>query len=235
MSGSIPAVYWQMEVMSRGNTAVSGSIPRNLSRDRFPLDTEFTGYSEVNVVSTRLLGSIRPSLMLTNGHPDTWNELSLTGTQLSGTIPTMVSNNTWVHIWISQTRLSGTLSDVWSGAASLRELGLIETALSGTLPQLHRMMQSFGFASTRLSGSIPASYASLTSIHDVMGFNSSLRGDLSVVADWIGMRNCILFSATLSGTIPIPATTTNVKNMLLQRNQVSGHITNVGKCLLCVS
>ena len=231
LSGTLPASITQLPSLKNitlSNSSISGVLPAALGEDAMK------DFCKFDLSSTRLSGSFPQALMM-SGAPRSWfyckqiRLLIISGTQISGTVPIPdVSYQDsfltvqWGQLWISRTRLSGTLSEILISAEQLSQLFVQNTPVSGTLPQLNQAMRSFAFAVSRVSGTLPTSYASLSSIEHVIGFNTSLRGDLSVIAGWSSLWHLISFECQLSGTVPSIRNSTNMRSMLLEGNQLSG-------------
>lgn len=231
LSGTLPASITQLPLLENitlSQSSISGVLPAPLGED------SMKDFCKFDLSSTRLSGSIPQALMM-SGAALSWlyckqiRLLIISGTQISGTVPipdasiqNLLVTVHWGQLWISRTRLSGTLGTTLIRSEQLSQLFVQNTPVSGTLPALNQAMRSFAFAVSRVSGTLPTSYASLSSIEHVIGFNTSLRGDLSVIAGWSSLWDLISFECQLSGTVPSIRNSTNMRSMLLQGNQLSG-------------
>jgi Leucine-rich repeat (LRR) protein len=182
LSGDL-ALATLLEVVDfRGNSLV-GTIPNELgSLTRLSvlnfvgsefvgiIPSEIFGLTNLNVLnlagnaeaSTSLLGSIPSSI----GQMTSLKRLNLASTQISGSIPSEIEMTQLEDLNLTEIAVNGSMfSTIISHSSQLRRLDIHGTQVSGLFPELLAGgIEKLDFSSTLISGSIPSSIWSATSL-----------------------------------------------------------------------
>jgi hypothetical protein len=121
--------------------------------------------------------------------------------------------------------ISGTSPAELGGITSMLSLSLQQTMrLSGTIPASYSSLSStqFTYLSTRVSGTIPV-WAANPGLTRVMMAGSSLSGTLPLaITNMRSLQTAIWYNTRLSGTLPDLSLSTRLALVLQQSSQLSG-------------
>eukprot|EP01046_Picozoa_sp_COSAG06_P008706 COSAG06_NODE_442_length_15715_cov_16.651639_11_plen_1438_part_00 len=178
-----------------------------------------TRLEEMDLSVTRLSGTLPESV----GHMWSLMYTGLYSTRLSGTLPESVGNLARLeHTELYGTRLSGTLPESIGQLRSLRIVDLKRTRLSGTLPESVgqlRNLVSMCLYSTRLSGTLPASVGQLRSLERIDLHDAGFSGPLPSLANCISLVSLRL-SANGFTRLP-PALPPSLTHLYLNANPLN--------------
>ena len=156
--------------------------------------------------------------------------LNLYGNQLSGTIPAELGNLANLeHLDLSGNRLSGTIPAELGNLANLEHLDLSGNRLSGTIPaELANLpnLTSLNLSRNQLSGEIPAALGNLLSLPRLDLSGNQLSGAIPAeLGNLLNLESLSLNGNQLSGTIPAElGNLANLEHLDLSGNQLSGAI-----------
>jgi Leucine-rich repeat (LRR) protein len=205
LEGSVPPDGWDLppllEVLSLGNNSISGTLP--------PAWQLPPALQQLFLWGNPIFGSIPPGWTL----PDSLQMLELRATDLSGSLP-----ETWTlpaslrALDISHTGLAGGISEAWASRLpqGLQELRLSQNQLTGLPRQwnLPRSLQRLDLHSNPVHSTLLADW----------GFPSG-KGPSPLDT---GFARLSLANASMSGTIPQWALPSNMQELLLQENDLTG-------------
>jgi len=161
--------------------------------------------------------------------------LDLSGNQLSGGLPTSISNLPNLSVLrLRDNQLSGTIPSGLFSITSLEILELWFNQFSGIIPTtIGNLTNLTGLyiSNNQLSGTIPSEIGSLTNLVALYMANNQFTGSLPAsIGNLVNLTDFSVFNNQLSGTVPGSLTNlTNLAVLGLGRNQFSGDIpTGIG-------
>ncbi|KAH7571175.1 hypothetical protein JRO89_XS05G0263900 [Xanthoceras sorbifolium] len=222
LNGTIPSnttlsllPYLQVLILSY-NPRVIGAFPEfNSSNPLEVLDVSFTGFSG------RLPNSI--------GNLKSMTELNLQGCNFIGSIPASLGNLTKLtDLIISLNNFSSCIPPSLSNLQSVTRLDLRGNRFVGTIPENFvnlTQLSSLDLSDNQLSGPIPSSLSGLSNLESFYLFNNSLNGTIpSSISELVKLSSISVSSNYLSGEPYMFAKLTNLKNLDLSSNNLSGNL-----------
>jgi Leucine-rich repeat (LRR) protein len=133
--------------------------------------------------------------------------LSISGNQLSGSIPESLGNLSYLQFLIlGYNQLSGSIPDSLGNLSSLQSLYLYNNQLSGAIPESLGNLSHLQFLNlihNQLSDSIPESLGNLSSLQSLSLYNNQLSGSIpESLGNLSYLQFLILGDNQLSGSIP---------------------------------
>jgi hypothetical protein len=168
---------------------------------------------------------------------DTTN-LDLSFWQLTGYIheipPEIGQLTNLTHLRLSQNQLTGQIPPEIGQLANLYELDLSNSGISGQIPseigQLANLSRLYlgnthGYSGPRLSGEIPSEIGNLTSLEYLFLNRNELTGEIPPeIGNLTGLKRLLLDRNQLTGSIPSEINNTDLNDLDLSHNQLSGEI-----------
>ena len=164
------------------------------------------------------------------GTPQRVTELNLYGSQLTGAIPSELSNLTNLRaLLLSNNRLRGPIPGSLGGLSKLEALDLWGNELTGEIPvELGRLfkLRSLSLGENELTGPIPVWLESLSNLLSLSLGGNTLTGPIPVeLGKLSNLRTLSLAGNSLNGAIPMElGNLSNLKELYLSQNQLSGEV-----------
>ena len=164
------------------------------------------------------------------GTPQRVTELNLYGSQLTGAIPSELSNLTNLRaLLLSNNQLSGPIPGALGGLSKLEALDLWGNELTGEIPaELGRLarLRSLSLGENELTGPIPVWLESLSNLLSLSLGGNALTGPIPVeLGKLSNLRTLSLAGNSLTGPIPTElGMLSNLKELYLSQNQLSGEV-----------
>ena len=165
-----------------------------------------------------------------DGTPQRVTELNLYGSQLTGAIPSELSNLTNLRaLLLSNNQLSGPIPGALGGLSKLEALDLWGNELTGEIPaELGRLarLRSLSLGENELTGPIPVWLESLSNLLSLSLGGNALTGPIPVeLGKLSNLRTLSLAGNSLTGPIPTElGMLSNLKELYLSQNQLSGEV-----------
>ncbi len=252
-SGSIPTQLGNLtnlEFLDLGNTDFTGPIPEEFGqlislKEMYFENNAFTFLPDVFTNMTDLEIFIIKNNSIANPNsfqglfPSTITTLSnvkvlnIANVEISGSIPTDVSNMTSLEEIVLQIDLSGSIPSSFGSLSKLKTMALNSNdSLSGSIPNMFSGMdslKSLSLGSNNLSGSIPTSIGNLKSIESISLRDNQLTGSIPDV--FLNLSKLELLKLELNkldGSIPESlGNATMLHTVVLENNRLSGMIPDV--------
>ena len=191
---------------------VGTSIPCVVSRDRAALEALYNATGGANW--TNRMNWLDSSLPLSDWHGVTVDGngcvtgLDLTDNQLTGTIPSELSNLAKLErLWLGENQLTGAIPAELSNLASLEWLSLSFNQLTGTIPvELGNLasLRVLVLHDNQLTGSVPVELGNLASLEVLILSDNRLTGTIPVELENLAVKleRLDLDDNQLTGSIP---------------------------------
>ena len=157
--------------------------------------------------------------------------LDLTDNQLTGTIPSELSNLASLErLWLGENQLTGAIPSELSNLASLEWLSLSFNQLTGTIPvELENLasLRVLVLHDNQLTGSVPVELGNLASLEVLILSDNRLTGTIPVELENLAatLRRLDLDDNQLEGTIPPElGNLANLQELWLDNNRLTGAI-----------
>ena len=210
------------------------SIPCVVARDRAALEALYNATGGANWTNNANWVS---SLPLSDWHGvgvdgnGCVTGLDLTDNQLTGTIPSELSNLASLErLWLSENQLTGAIPAELSNLASLEWLSLSFNQLTGTIPTELGNLASLRILvlhDNQLTGSVPVELGNLASLEVLILSDNRLTGTIPVELENLAatLRRLDLDDNQLEGTIPPElGNLANLQELWLDNNRLTGTI-----------
>lgn len=158
--------------------------------------------------------------------------LMVSKNKITGTIPADYVTLRELHnLGLSQNNLVGPVwHDEWStGLTKLRSYSASHNELTGTLPNFSKMirMNALYLSANKLTGSIPTTISSMTSLLELKLNDNQLTGGLEYISGLSNLEVVHVSNNQLSGTIPdMFDRVFRLHDMMVDRNKLTGTIPN---------
>eukprot|EP00698_Gefionella_okellyi_P013240 TRINITY_DN3615_c0_g1_i5.p1 TRINITY_DN3615_c0_g1~~TRINITY_DN3615_c0_g1_i5.p1 ORF type:complete len:5028 (-),score=1048.37 TRINITY_DN3615_c0_g1_i5:200-15283(-) len=240
LSGDLPNLAPKLTKVELQSNSFTGAIPSNwmaalteglryvdISNNHISdLTSRFTEMTDLQTLVANSIGLTQTLPAMPTGLVD----VSFRGNGFSGEVPLQ-----WTDL-VSLTRLVLSQNLFTTLITSLSRLGVLYLDLSfNTLvavPQLFSSMRirTLLLNNAQISGSLPVSYQTVTSLQHLDLSSNSLSGSLP--SEWsllVNMEALVLTSNTLSGIIPVNyAAWVNLRRLELGSNLISGSVPSLG-------
>ena len=222
-------VFAAFLLLSGGDALAQGSV----ADDKAALETLYDATDGSNWTTNTNWKTDEPLSAWHGVYTDTdgrVTQLSLSGNQLTGTIPAALGGLTNLQqLLLSGNQLTGTIPAELGGLTNLQQLLLNANALTGTIPaELGSLtnLQWLYLLGNQLSGAIPAALGGLTNLQQLLLNGNALTGTIpAALGSLTNLQWLYLNDNALTGTIPAAlGGLTNLQQLLLSGNELSGAI-----------
>lgn len=222
--GWIPSEVGSMRSLVSCQLTMGGKLPPELF--------DLTNLRRLGLFSddTHSTNNMRATISSQIGLLTNLKSLELTGSILSGKLPTEIGLNTeLIELWIYDTLLSGTIPSELGLNMNLKMLQLFENSLHGTIPSevgLVTRLTGFSCYGNLLDGSIPSEIGLVAELYFLKAHGNFLSGTLPSEMGRLGeLIDLTLADNTLNGTIPSEiGQTARLHDLNLGSNGLSGSI-----------
>ncbi|MFV0395062.1 MAG: toxin Cry1Ac domain D-VI-related protein [Coprobacillaceae bacterium] len=199
------------------------------------IDTNSDGYISIAEASVKAGGVLLSGQSITGTldgieYFTNITDLRLNQNQLSGSIPTGLSNiSSLQYLYLNANQLTGEIPSSLGTIASLKYIYLNSNQLSGQIPESLGSITGLGrliVSDNLLTGPIPASLGNIGSLIYLYLHNNQLTGEIpSSLGSLQSLQFLSLYSNNLTGQIPTSLGNLNsLESLLLSDNQLTGEI-----------
>jgi Leucine-rich repeat (LRR) protein len=178
---------------SSTSPGLTGAIPNSLG--------QLTNMRMVALNNHQFNSSIPEAVLA--GWGNSLRVMSIVGSELTGSIPTAVSNLTFCsNVLLDFNMLTGSLPLGISNLSALVAFSVSSNQLSGTLPPLDKStaLKSFSVSNNQLSGTLP-SLQTLTALKSLSVANNSMTGPLPSFSSLVSLSRLYLSGNNFTGAV----------------------------------
>ncbi|KAM5550271.1 hypothetical protein ABKV19_027672 [Rosa sericea] len=190
LTGSIPASLGKLSSLYKLNlyeNQLTGSIPASLGNMKFQVDLSYN----------QLSGSI-PAVSAVASDPDAYRLFKLKQYDSANV------DNSDFNVYLSHNQLTGPIPESLGNLSFINYIDLGDNYLNGSIPaSLGALTYLPGVASNSITGTVPKSFASLTSLYSFGISGNYLSGPLpDFIANWTSIVDIFLNGNNFNGKIP---------------------------------